>query len=86
MDVGTSDVALHITNTAITANHVVVYDNAVVPTNPKHLVAKEYVDNNFYDNTTTLDNITAPTGSLSLNSQKITSLATPTSNSDAATK
>ena len=36
--------------------------------------------------TNRLDQMAAPTGSVSLNSQKITSLATPTSNADAATK
>jgi len=36
--------------------------------------------------TTVLNSITAPTASLSLNSQKITNLATPTLNTDAATK
>ena len=78
--------ALHITDSFVTANHVLVYDNAVVPTNAKHLIAKEYADNNFYTNTTTLDDIAAPTASVDLNNQKITSLATPTSNADAATK
>jgi hypothetical protein len=55
LDVGTSDVALHITDQYITANHLIVYDNALVPANPKHLIAKEYADDNFYSNTTTLD-------------------------------
>jgi hypothetical protein len=36
--------------------------------------------------TSRLDQMAAPTGSVSLNSQKITNLATPTSNTDAATK
>jgi hypothetical protein len=36
--------------------------------------------------TSRLDQMTAPTGSVSLNSQKVTSLATPTDNADAATK
>jgi len=36
--------------------------------------------------TSRLDQMAAPTGSLSLNSQKITNLATPTSNTDASTK
>lgn len=40
----------------------------------------------FYTTTTTLNNITAPTGSLAMNSQKITGLADPTSAQDAATK
>ena len=37
-------------------------------------------------NTATLDTLTAPTASLSLNSQKITNLATPTLTTDATTK
>ncbi len=36
--------------------------------------------------TNRLDQMTAPTGSVSLNSQKITNLATPTSNNDAVNK
>jgi hypothetical protein len=36
--------------------------------------------------TNRLDQMAAPTGSVSLNSQKVTSLATPTDNTDAATK
>ena len=36
--------------------------------------------------TSRLDQMAAPTGSLSVNSQKITNLATPTSNTDASTK
>ena len=36
--------------------------------------------------TSRLDQMAAPTGSVSLNSQKVTSLATPTSDADAATK
>lgn len=40
----------------------------------------------FYTTTTTLNNITAPTGSLAMNSQKITGLLDPTSAQDAATK
>jgi hypothetical protein len=36
--------------------------------------------------TSRLDQMAAPTGSVSINSQKITSLATPTANADAATK
>jgi hypothetical protein len=86
LDIGTSNVALQVADSYITSNHVIVYDNAVVPANPKHLIAKEYADNNFYTNTTTLNSITAPTGDLSMNSHKITNLATPTSNGDATTK
>ena len=40
----------------------------------------------FYTTTTTLNNITAPTGSLAMNSQKITGLGTPTAVDDAVTK
>ncbi len=36
--------------------------------------------------TSRLDQMAAPTGSVSVNSQKITNLATPTSNTDASTK
>lgn len=40
----------------------------------------------FYPDTTTLDAITAPVASVSLNSQKITNLATPTAATDGANK
>lgn len=40
----------------------------------------------WYPSTTTLNNITAPSGSVSLNSQKIVNLATPTLSTDATTK
>ncbi len=40
----------------------------------------------YYLNTTALNAITAPSASVSLNSQKITNLATPTTGSDGATK
>ena len=43
-------------------------------------------DARYYLNTTSLNSITAPTASLSLNSQKITNLADPTLPQDAATK
>ena len=45
--------------------------------------SKGYVDSNFYANTITLNNITAPTGSLNMNSQKITGLADATTTGDA---
>lgn len=50
-----------------------------------------YVDNGtafekFYKSTVVLNNIAAPTGDLSLNSQKITNLAAPTTANDAANK
>ncbi len=67
LDIGTSNTALQITDSYITSNHVIVYDNAVVPTNPKHVIAKEYADNNFYTNTTTLDDISAPVASVNMN-------------------
>lgn len=50
------------------------------------MIAKEYADNNFYYNTTALNQIAAPTNDVSLNNHKITNLATPTANSDAVTK
>lgn len=40
----------------------------------------------FYLNTTTLNNITLPTGSLNLNTNKIINCVDPTSNQDVATK
>ena len=55
IEIGTSNVALHITDQYTTSNQLMVYDAAVVPTNAKHLVPKEYVDDNFYADTTTLD-------------------------------
>ena len=43
-------------------------------------------DSRYYLKTTTLNNVVAPTDAVSLNSQKITNLATPTVSTDAATK
>jgi DNA-binding GntR family transcriptional regulator len=86
LDIGTDHPVISITNSYMTANHIIVYDTPVVPTNAKHLIPKEYADNNFYSNTVTLNNIAAPTADLSLNSHKITNLATPTANTDAVTK
>jgi len=40
----------------------------------------------YYSNTVALNNITAPTADVSLNSHKITNLSDPTNNQDAATK
>ncbi len=57
-----------------------------MPTNAKHLIPKEYADNNFYSTTTPLNSITSPTGDVSMNSHKITNLATPTANGDAVNK
>ncbi len=67
------------------------------PTSNQDAATKFYVDNNsgisqtnadsrYYLNTTALNNILAPIDSLSLNSQKITNLANPSINTDAATK
>lgn len=44
---------------------------------------KAYVDDNFYSILTPLNEIVAPTGSVSLNSQKITNLAAATTGTDA---
>ena len=43
-------------------------------------------DSRYYANTVTLNNITAPTNDVSLNSYKITNLATPTASNDVCTK
>lgn len=43
-------------------------------------------DTRYYQNTSTLNQIAAPTSSVSLNSQLITNLANPVNNQDAATK
>ena len=66
------------------------------PTLSTDAVTKDYVDLNsisetaadakYYLNTTTLNNITLASGDIDVNSHKITNLATPTNNSDAATK
>jgi len=53
------------------------------PTASTDGATKGYVDTNFYLNTTTLNNITAPSGNLSLNSKKITNLANGTASGDA---
>lgn len=49
-------------------------------------ISQTNADARYYLNTTTLDNIIVPTASVSLNSNKIINLATPTLNTDAATK
>lgn len=43
-------------------------------------------DNRYYLNTTTLDSITLPTSSVSMNSYAIVNCADPTNNQDVATK
>jgi hypothetical protein len=50
------------------------------------LISQTNADARYYQNTVTLNNITAPTGTLSMNSQKITGLAAPTNPLDAVTK
>ena len=71
--------------------------NLATPTLSSDAVTKAYVDAigglsqtqadaRYYQNTVVLNNITAPNSSLSLNSNKIINLATPTLSSDAVTK
>jgi len=71
--------------------------NLGTPTLTADAATKGYVDSNagitqtnadarYYLNTVALNSITAPTANLSLNSFKITNLATPTLTGDAATK
>jgi hypothetical protein len=43
-------------------------------------------DNRYYPTSTTLDQITAPSGNVSLNSHRIIDLATPTDSTDGVTK
>jgi hypothetical protein len=50
------------------------------------LISQTTADGRYYANTVPLNSITAPTGTLSMNSQKITGLATPTNPLDAVTK
>ena len=71
--------------------------NLATPTLNTDAATKAYVDTNagitqtaadarYYLNTVALNAITAPNADVSLNSQKITNLATPTLTDDAATK
>ena len=67
--------------------------NVATPTNPSDAATKGYIDDNFYTqtsadaryylNTTTLDNITAPTAALSMDSQRITHVANAVDPTDA---
>ena len=59
---------------------------AMVAADVPTLTAAKISDFDTQVRTSRLDQMAAPTGSLSLNSQKITNLATPTADSDAATK
>ncbi len=52
-------------------------------TNGTDAMNKTTADGRYYTNTTTLDNITAPTASVSMNSHKITNLANATADTDA---
>ena len=66
------------------------------PQNATDAANKGYIDDNFYDQTTsdsryylattTLDSITAPTADLSINTHKIVNLVDPTGLQDGATK
>ncbi len=49
-------------------------------------ISQTNADARYYLNTTTLDTITAPVLNVSLNGNKITSLGTPTLDTDAVTK
>jgi hypothetical protein len=60
--------------------------NLATPISNTDAANKGYIDDNFYLNTTTLNNITAPTGNLSLGNNRIISLATPVNAGDAVTK
>ena len=59
---------------------------AMVAADVPTLTAAKISDFDTQVRTSRLDQMAAPTGSVSLNSQKITNLATPTADSDAATK
>ena len=52
--------------------------NLANPVGDQDAATKHYVVNNFYPNSTTLNAITAPSGDLSLASNKITNLLDPT--------
>lgn len=70
--------------------------NLLDPINSTDAVTKQYVDDNFYTqtsadnryylNTTTLDNISTPTGALFMNSQRITHVADAVDPTDALNK
>ena len=60
--------------------------NNVVAGGGSGLITQDIADARYYQNTVTLDSISAPTTAVSLNSQKITGLADPTNAQDAVTK
>lgn len=70
--------------------------NLLDPVLPDDAVNKQYIDSNFYtqtagdaryyQNTTTLDQITAASADVTLNTHKITNLVDPVGLQDAATK
>jgi hypothetical protein len=74
----------------INTNNLIVRNNASISGNltlvGSGLVASNINNFDSQVRTSRLDQMAAPTGSVSLNSQKITNLATPTDDSDAATK
>ena len=54
--------------------------------NGKDALNMDSGDARYYLNTTTLNDIAAPTADVTMNNHKITNLATPTQNTDAATR
>jgi hypothetical protein len=59
--------------------------NLADPSSAQDAVTKQYAEQAFYANTTTLDQIEAPTASVSMNSQKITDVLPGTLSSDVMT-
>ncbi len=70
----------------VNAKGLVTAASALVDTDIPTLTASKISDFNTQVQTSRLDQMAAPTASVSLNNQKITGLATPTADSDAATK
>ena len=60
--------------------------NVADPIGVNDALGKTYADNRYYLNTVPLNSITAPTASVSLNSQKIVNVLDPTLAQDASTK
>lgn len=93
---GTTSVTLTLANTGITggtytkltinAKGLATAGTTLEASDIPTLSASKISDFDTQVRTNRLDQLTAPTASVSLNSQKITNLATPTSDTDAATK
>jgi len=93
---GTTSVTLTLANTGITggtytkitvnAKGLATAGTTLDASDIPSLAASKISDFDTQVRTNRLDQLAAPTASVSLNSQKITNLATPTSDSDAATK